>query len=110
MKISNELKIAILPTLLKAVQKDIQDKSEGLCGMLADRTNSKIDHELFLFKEQCFESWKHYSGWLSFPIASDTEGMDAGDKYLQCKNKWDKRTKYGRLRFDLTQHMINCID
>jgi hypothetical protein len=62
--------------------------------------------------KESYDSWPHYSGSDTFPVpasyvADDEDEGDAAREYYYIGPKWDKATEYGRMRYDLLDHMIN---
>ena len=54
-----------------------------------------------------FTTWQHYSGDDSFPVPSPDKYIVAIDAYFDKSNDlWDRDTAYGRLRWDLLDHII----
>lgn len=54
-----------------------------------------------------FKTWPHYSGGISFPVPSTDGFTEAIDAYFDETNDlWDRDTEYGRLRWDLLDHII----
>lgn len=54
-----------------------------------------------------FKTWPHYSGDFSFPVPSPDKSIEALDAYFDKSNDlWDCNTEYGRLRWDLLDHII----
>lgn len=53
------------------------------------------------------KTWPHYSGDHSFPVPSPDRSIAAIDAYFDESNDlWDRDTEYGRLRWDLLDHII----
>lgn len=56
----------------------------------------------------CFyEKWPHYSGSKAYPVPHP-KGEEIG--YDLRKNFWSKRSKYGKLRWDLVNFMIKELE
>lgn len=53
-------------------------------------------------------SWPLYSGDTQFPIPNPRRGGSPSDAY-KTYDKWSKRSKYGRMRYDLCIFMANSI-
>lgn len=54
-----------------------------------------------------FKTWPHYSGDIDFPVPSPDKYMEAVDVYFDEGNDlWDRDAEYGRLRWDLLDHII----
>lgn len=80
-------------------------RSAGICSQF-DLYGSYRSEERRQFRA-CFETWPHYSGDDSFPVPSPDKSMDAIDAYFYDGNDlWDRDTEYGRLRWDLLDHII----
>lgn len=51
-----------------------------------------------------FKTWQYYSGDPGFPVPGTAAAIDA---YFDKSNDlWDRNTAYGRLRWDLLDHII----
>lgn len=54
-----------------------------------------------------FKTWPHYSGDIDFPVPSPDKSIDAIDAYFDnLGDLWNRDTEYGRLRWDLLDHII----
>lgn len=51
-----------------------------------------------------FKTWPHYSGDISFPVPGTAAAIDA--YFYDGNDLWDRDTEYGRLRWDLLDHII----
>lgn len=95
-----------LLTALKQLRENgPKNRDVGIC--------SQFDLYGFYSAEECrqlkasFKTWPHYSGDHSFPVPSPDKSMDALDAYFYDGNDlWDCNTEYGRLRWDLLDHII----
>lgn len=77
----------------------------GICGQF-DLYGLHSEEERRQFRN-CFKTWQHYSGDDSFPIPSPDKSINAQDAYFDKRNDlWDRDTEYGRLRWDLLDHII----
>jgi hypothetical protein len=54
--------------------------------------------------EYYFEQWEHFSGNIEYPI----EGCL--DEYAAQNNMWDETTKWGKLRWELLDYLIERIE
>lgn len=92
-----------LLTALKQLRENgPKNRNSGICKQI-DWYNSE-EHRQF---RASFETWPHYSGDDSFPVPSPDKSMDAIDAYFNESNDlWDRGTEYGRLRWDLLDHII----
>lgn len=90
----------------------------GICYNIL-KTPTDLGIDLFDLRKH-FKTWKHYSGHIGFPIPSrpltkwerfrtkwfgSVIGSPA-EAYKDRKGMWDKDTEYGRLRWDLLEHII----
>lgn len=104
------------------------DTSEGIC-----RAVDAFEHAMSLYKglyynfdfflNDCFKTWPHFSGYLSYPIvitkkeesAFYTYSKEESAFYTYSKcidgnlNFWDHETEYGALRLNLLNHIIDCL-
>lgn len=92
-----------LLTALKQLRENgPENRDVGICAQF-DLSDSE---ERWQFRA-CFKTWPHYSGDIDFPIPSPDESMNAVDAYFDKGNDlWDRDTEYGRLRWDLLDHII----
>lgn len=54
--------------------------------------------------EKYFPTWVHFSGDKKFPVPHNKESCP--ETAYTFYDLWDKRTKYGRLRWHLVDHLI----
>jgi hypothetical protein len=54
------------------------------------------------------EKWPRFSGDISYPIPSSRKGGCPEVAYHGAKSLWNKRTKYGRLRWELLDFLIDA--
>ena len=81
------------------------DRSTGICSQL-DLYGLYSAEERRQFRNS-FKTWPHYSGDISFPVPSTDKSIDAIDAYFDnLYDLWDRDTEYGRLRWDLLDHII----
>lgn len=96
-----------------------KNKSLGICAVTEDvasylcKMNVGFSTIRVLFPY--FKSWESYSGITSYPVptSKDDFKLDRGerviraaDKFALERGKWDKKTEYGRLRFELLDHIV----
>lgn len=95
-----------LLTALKQLRENGPDKRyAGICCQ-SDLLGLYSSEECRQFRAS-FKTWPHYSGDISFPVPSPDKSIDAVDAYLDKSNDlWDRDTAYGRLRWDLLDHII----
>lgn len=58
------------------------------------------------------KDWPHFTGDYVLPIPSTKPDKDNAEIYRETQRKrqlWDRRTKYGRLRWDLVNHLIRKL-
>ena len=66
----------------------------SICGNMWNTLSFRHD-----FKDDYYESWKHYSGESSYPVSGE-------EVYDSLENYWEG--EQGELRFDLIDHLIKC--
>lgn len=95
-----------LLTALKQLRENgPKNRDAGIC--------SQFDLYGLYSTEECrqfrvsFETWPHYYGDISFPVPSPDRSIEAIDAYFDnLGDLWDRGTEYGRLRWDLLDHII----
>ena len=88
----------------------IPRREEGICDLLREIVRRP---EVTTVMTIAVEHWDAYSGSETFPIHDPKYPYDmecARDAFTYASNLWDKRTKYGKLRYELVQRMIDVID
>lgn len=60
--------------------------------------------------ERMFESWKHFSGSVVYPVPSGVVGVGGAEAYYNSTDHYDKSTVYGKLRRSLIRHCIKFMD
>jgi hypothetical protein len=109
-KYDKELLIQLHSTLVRVRTEHADDV--GICAAvdhLWDRTSgpSFFSEGMYVLKD-VFKSWPKYSGYRSYPIASDKScPMDTYDEAANRSKLWSIETRYGRLRYELLEF---CID
>lgn len=99
--------------------KKIHEKRDNLTGICNNiRIYMEWDEagkEKFL---KLVKAWPKYSGRLYYPVPAPQDMIkQLGDPltaaeyaYLTARNYWDKRTEYGRLRWELLEWMIQELE
>lgn len=81
------------------------DRSTGICSQFEPPDSYNSEERLQFLAS--FKTWPHYSGDISFPVPSPDKSIEAIDAYFDKSNDlWDRDTEYGRLRWDLLDHII----
>ena len=95
-----------LLTALKQLRENgPKNRDVGICSQF-DMFGFYSSEQRRQFRDS-FETWPHYSGDHSFPVPSPDESICAMDAYFDKSNDlWDRDTEYGRLRWDLLDHII----
>ena len=95
-----------LLTALKQLRENGPDKRDGgICSQF-DLYGLYSSEERQRFRAS-FKTWPHYSGDIEFPVPSPDKSIEAIDAYFDRGNDlWDRYTAYGRLRWDLLDHII----
>lgn len=92
----------VLDNLKKIRKEGIPNKELGICFYTKCKTINEITKV-----RSIYESWPHFSGDLGYPVPHEL-GSDYAFSFTE--NKWDRRTKYGRLRWDLLDYTINYLE
>jgi hypothetical protein len=98
---------AVLVALLDIQSSEAKGCTFGICQEVADRIEFRNDAKKVV--KAMAVDWRNFSGNEEFPVPSTMKGSDACDQYLKCKNKWDKKTKYGQLRWALLEYLIQRV-
>lgn len=84
----------------------VENVAHGLCyNITCQCFDGEFDCD---YLDGYFESLEKFSGNTSFPILSD-DNKYPEDEYYHYDNKYDKSTEYGRLRWELVDHIIECL-
>lgn len=81
----------------------IPRKNFGICLNLDLKLPNFNSYQLY----PAFKSWEHFSGNERYPIPSTNSQISAECQYAHTENKWDAKTEYVRLRYELLDHLIN---
>lgn len=89
-----------LLTALKQLRENgPKNRDGGICyqlGLLSSEERRQL--------RDSFKTWQYYSGDPSFPVPGTAAAIDA---YFDTSiDLWDRDTAYGRLRWDLLDHII----
>ena len=96
--------------LLEALKqvRERPDPRIGICHQFA-RKCSDVNADYWRSKLQgLFRRWPQFSGSADFPVPHPTE--PACIAYSSTQNMWDRRTKYGRVRWDLLEFCISELE
>ena len=92
-----------LLTALKQLRENgPHNRSAGICSQF-DMFGLYSSEERQQFRDS-FKTWPHYSGYISFPVPGPAAAIDA--YFDNLGDLWDRDTEYGRLRWDLLDHII----
>lgn len=96
-----------LLTALKQLRENgPKNRDAGICSQLDLYGSYSSEEQRWQFIAS-FMTWPHYSGDISFPVPSPDKSIEAIDAYFDKSNDlWDRDTEYGRLRWDLLDHII----
>lgn len=92
----------------------IASPSVGICNAIRRAGESlgldckEIYHLDIKFSEMATH-WAEYSGDYRFPVPNTRKGSSPCSQYIRSKSLWSKRTKYGRLRWELVQFTQDCL-
>lgn len=85
--------------LLKEIRK--QPDNTGICNQ---RSINKLGRDAYRLLMTCMTMWPKYSGTTHYPI--QVAGRCPVLTYHMCKNMWSRRSKYGLLRWELLDWLI----
>lgn len=116
----NQVEIPITHDMLLEALKCIRDDAShrdpqyGICHAvkyrLIDKDNLEYGYSVrdedVLYK--VITNWPKHSGNKEFPIHAG--GKNPMHEYVNSTNKWSKKTKYGRLRWELLHWLINELE
>ena len=86
---------------LKSLLVNVPNKTVGICQNIDNLVSG-------LFKPRFEEALGSWPLWDNDSNACPVEGCVF--KYLENTRKWDKRTKYGKRRYDLLNHLIKFFE
>lgn len=80
-------------------------RSTGICSQFEPLDSYNSEERLQFLNS--FKTWPHYSGDIDFPVPSPDKSIASIDAYFDnLYDLWDRDTEYGRLRWDLLDHII----
>ena len=80
----------------------------GICQQLALRLSDESADYWRSKLQGLFRRWPQFSGSADFPVPHPTE--PACIAYNSTQNMWNRRTKYGRARWDLLEFCISELE
>ena len=80
----------------------------GICHQLALRCSDERAGYWSSKLQGLFRRWPQFSGSADFPVPHPTK--PACIAYGSTQNMWDRRTKYGRARWDLLEFCISELE
>lgn len=109
-----ELTHSMILTALKAIKgaATYRIRGIGICGCIGtyylNRNGlvSSVSDQFII--EKLIEDWPKHSGVREFPISVGR--ISPWGEYTRCDNKWDRRTQYGRLRWELLEWLIEKLE
>ena len=109
-----ELTHDMILTALKAIKEDSTYRVSGIgiCGCVRayylnrDGLISNVRDQFVI--EKLIEGWPKHSGVMEFPISVGK--ISPWREYTRCNNKWNRKTEYGRLRWELLEWLINKLE
>lgn len=99
MRISKKQRAECHKTFLEMKELGPKYHRVGIC------LNSGIDSQVVGTLSQ---KWPRFSGDIRFPVPSPQKGGCPEVAYFGAKSLWNKRTKYGRLRWELLDFLIEA--
>ena len=109
-----ELTHSMILTALKAIKEDSTYRVSGIgiCGCVRayylnrDGLISNVRDQFVI--EKLIEGWPKHSGVMELPISVGK--ISPWTEYFRCNNKWNRKTEYGRLRWELLEWLINKLE
>lgn len=107
--LTNKMVLSALKSIKKSNTR--RPSSVGICGSV--KMFFEDGNVFFTVKDQnilhrLMEDWPKHSGVSEFPIC--VHGPNPMKEYMACLNMWDQNTKYGQLRWELLEWLINKLE
>ena len=99
---------------LKAIasNKEYRYHSTGICNAIRHYLVEHSDNYFTVWDShtiyELMKDWPKHSGVTEFPIC--VYGVDPMKEYMGCYDKWDRKTEYGRLRWELLEWLIEKLE
>ena len=99
---------------LKAIKsnKEYRYRSTGICDSVRRYLEGHSDNYFTVWDShtiyELMREWPKHSGNNEFPIT--VRGISPMKEYLGCYDKWDRKTEYGRLRWELLEWLIEKLE
>ena len=77
----------------------------GICSNLSGTVGSRATALIGRY----VTSWEHYSRFPGYPVPAYDFGNPV-DEYALTAHMWDKDHPYGKMRWELLDHIITCIE
>jgi hypothetical protein len=97
--------------ILKDIKKKPHNTYCGICYNFEHHPSNIETLELYDALNELnlsITQWPKYSGWIRFPIPHNKH-KDSENAYDVC-DKWSKKSKYGRLRYELLDWLIEQFE
>lgn len=106
-----------MKTLLEVVTKIRNEgphaKSLGICACISNWIPDDDDQMIAVCAfQELVVKWEHFSGRVQFPIPHRKKmrhKRNPSIAFWNTENLWDKRTAYGRLRWELVDFLIDKL-
>jgi hypothetical protein len=111
MKTTKRLKTKLkLHEILTDIKSGPLSGHYGICWEVRRRDEDFYDGNAEEALKRLFKTWPKFSGNLRFPIPSPIVEPPSDPFYrgIDRGNNWNKRTKYGRLRWELLDFLIDA--
>lgn len=99
----------LLEVLLHIRKNGPKSNEHGICSQiyqLLECEDAQAAKDQF---NQYAEKWEKYSGYSMFPVPSGRADQSPIQAYFGTIKHWDRRTRYGRLRWELVDFLIDSL-
>ena len=99
---------------LKAIKSNEEYRyhSTGICNAVRHYLEGRSDNYFTVWDSntiyELMREWPKHSGNNEFPIT--VRGINPMKEYMGCYDKWDRKTEYGQLRWELLEWLINKLE
>lgn len=106
-----------LPSLLEVLYEIRRNPwlYRGICANITEALrqrhsiSSYLSHKASNYVLLLADGWPDHSGDEGYPVPA-TNGLTAREAYIEAEDYWDKSTKYGELRRDLLDYLIERLE
>ena len=89
----------------------VPDRMDGICANI-DLILRSRNADRYIWSEvydRVVRDWEYFSGDEYYPVPSPDNRFSHEQYFDRCHNLWDRRSKYGKMRYKFLDYMIDKV-